>query len=147
MKECDGMVYKKPTPYLFIAPGLLIILVFIYYPVIENIYSSLFSWTPFSDTKEFVQLNNYTHLFGDSIFLTAIKNNFIHSIVSLLIQVFGALVLAAVLEDLVFRKVSPLLRTVYFFPVLIPITVTGLLFSFIYNPQIGLLKSANWIIK
>lgn len=134
------MVYKKSTPYLFIAPGLFIILAFIYYPVIENIYSSLFSWTPFSDTKEFVQLDNYTRFFSDSIFLTAIKNNLIHSIISLLVQVFGALVLAAVLEDMVFRRISPALRTVYFFPVLIPITVTGLLFSFIYNPQIGLLN-------
>jgi raffinose/stachyose/melibiose transport system permease protein len=146
MKGCDGMVYKKPTPYLFIAPGLLIILVFIYYPVIENIYSSLFSWTPFSDTKDFVQFDNYTRLFGDSIFLTAIRNNLVHALVSLLIQVFGALVLAAVLEDIVFRKVSPFLRTVYFFPVLIPITVTGLLFSFIYNPQIGLLNKVLDVI-
>lgn len=140
------MVYKKTTPYLFIAPGLLIVLSFIYYPVIENIYSSLFSWTPFSDTREFIQFNNYTRLFEDSIFITAIKNNLIHSIVSLLIQVFGALVLAAILEDTVFRKVSPLLRTVYFFPVLIPITVTGLLFSFIYNPQIGLLNKGLDVI-
>ncbi|MEH7116476.1 sugar ABC transporter permease [Neobacillus vireti] len=140
------MVYKKTTPYLFILPGLIIVLVFIYYPVIENIYSSLFSWTPFSDTREFVQLHNYSRLFDDSIFFTAIKNNLIHSVISLLIQVFGALVLAAILEDTVFRKFSPLLRTVYFFPVLIPITVTGLLFSFIYNPQIGLLNKALDVI-
>ena len=146
LKGCEGMVYKKTTPYLFILPGLLIVLMFIYYPVIENIYSSLFSWTPFSDTREFVQLHNYSRLFDDSIFFTAIKNNLIHSVISLLIQVFGALVLAAILEDTIFRKFSPLLRTVYFFPVLIPITVTGLLFSFIYNPQIGLLNKALDVI-
>lgn len=140
------MAYKKITPFLFIAPSLLIILIFIYYPVIENLYSSLYSWTPFSDTKDFVQLSNYTRLFEDSIFLTALKNNLIHAVISLIIQVFGALVLAAILEDKVLRKISPLLRTVYFLPVLIPITVTGLLFSFIYNPQIGLLNKALEVI-
>lgn len=130
------------TPYLFIAPCLLIMITFIYYPVIENLFSSFYSWTPFSDTKDFVNIDNYTRLFSDNVFHTALKNNLVHAAISIVIQVFGGLVLAAILEDTVFRRFSLLLRSVYFIPTLISITVTGLLFSFIYNPQIGLLNKA-----
>ena len=134
------MKIRNIAPYLYVAPSLIIAFIFIYYPVIENVQSSFFSWSPFSDTKEFVALQNYTRLFDDSVFLVALKNNLIHLVISLAVQVVGGLVLAAILEDVVFRRVAPVLRTVYFLPVLISISVIGLLFSFIYNPDIGLLN-------
>jgi raffinose/stachyose/melibiose transport system permease protein len=55
-------------------------------------------------------------------------------------QVGGGLVIAAMLEDKLVRRVSPLFRTVYFLPVIISITVIALLFDFFYNPQVGLLN-------
>jgi raffinose/stachyose/melibiose transport system permease protein len=127
-------------PYFFVAPSLLIVSIFIYYPVVDNIQSSFFSWNSFSPDREFLGFNNYTRIFSDEVFLISLKNNFIHAGVSLLIQVGGGLVIAAILEDPLFRRVAPFLRTMYFLPVLISITVIGLLFSFIYNPQIGLLN-------
>jgi raffinose/stachyose/melibiose transport system permease protein len=134
------MVNRRVTPYLYVAPSLFIVALFIYYPIFENLLSSFYSWTPFSTTKDFIGFGNYTRLFQDSIFQLALKNNIIHAIISFTLQVFGGLVLAAILEDKIFRKVSPILRTVYFFPVLISISVIGLLFSFIYSPDIGLLN-------
>lgn len=53
---------------------------------------------------------------------------------------FG-LVLAAVLEDIAFRKFAPFLRSIYFIPTVISLTVICLLFEFVYNPQMGLLNS------
>lgn len=134
------MKTNPAVPYLFVTPGLLIVCLFIYYPVIDNLQSSFYSWNSFSPNREFLGIANYTRIFEDTVFQTALKNNLIHACISLIIQVFGGLVIAAVLEDTIFRKVAPLLRTVYFIPVLISITVIGLLFSFIYNPQIGLLN-------
>ncbi|MFP7298613.1 carbohydrate ABC transporter permease [Neobacillus niacini] len=140
------MVKSRFAPYLYIAPGLLIISIFIYYPVVENVISSFYKWTPFSDTREFTNIDNYVKLFKDSIFIIALKNNFIHAIISLIIQVGGGLIIAAILEDKVFRKFAPFLRTIYFIPVLISITIVGLLFSFIYNPQFGLLNKFLTVI-
>lgn len=134
------MTKYKITPYLYIAPSLLIVAFFIYHPVVENLQSSFYSWSPFSADRKFLGLSNYTRLFEDSVFLLALKNNVIHAMISFVIQVLGTLVLAAILEDTVFRRISPILRTVYFLPVLISISVIGLLFTFIYNPEIGLLN-------
>lgn len=134
------MKLRKIAPYLYVAPSLIMAFIFVYYPLIQNLQFSLYSWSPFSDTKDFIALENYTRLFQDSVFLIALKNNLIHVTVSLVVQVFGSLVLAAILEDVLFRRVAPILRTVYFLPVLISISVIGLLFSFIYNPEIGLLN-------
>ena len=64
------------------------------------------------------------------------------AIISLIFQVGLALVLAALLEEVVHQRLRGLLRTIYFIPATISITVAGILFSFIYNPQIGLLNRA-----
>lgn len=134
------MTKKAISPYIYIAPGLLAVALFIYYPIAENIRVAFFNWNPFSDTKQFLGLQNYVRLFHDPVFYLALKNNTIYALISLLLQVFGSLILAAVLEDSIFRKVAPLLRTVYFIPVLISMTVIGLLFSFVYNPEFGMLN-------
>ncbi|MBD4899301.1 sugar ABC transporter permease, partial [Xanthomonas citri pv. citri] len=61
-------------------------------------------------------------------------------VISIVCQVFGGLILAAVLEDKLVRKWSPFFRTVFFLPVVISMTVIALLFDFIYNPETGLLN-------
>ncbi|WP_240689254.1 carbohydrate ABC transporter permease [Ammoniphilus sp. YIM 78166] len=134
------MKTAKWSPYLYVAPSLVIAFIFVYYPVLQNLQSSFYSWSPFSDSRDFIGLANYKRLLDDNVFLVALKNNAIHMVISLLVQVGGGLILAAILEDVVFRRVAPLLRTVYFLPVLISISVIGLLFTFIYNPEIGLLN-------
>ncbi|WP_426446926.1 carbohydrate ABC transporter permease [Paenibacillus sp. S-38] len=134
------MTRRRLTPYFYVAPSLLVMILFIYYPVVQNLQSSFFDWTPFSSDRRFIGLDNYTRLLKDSLFYSALKNNLLHVLVSVLLQVLGALVLAAVLEDRLFRRVAPLLRTVYFLPVLISVSIIGLLFGFIYHPEIGLLN-------
>ncbi|WNC17552.1 sugar ABC transporter permease [Brevibacillus brevis] len=134
------MIQRKMTGYWYVLPCFLMILVFIYYPIVENIEYSLFEWSAFSPEMTFVGLSQYVQLFHDPIFYTALTNNIYYAIISLIFQVFGGLVLAAVLEDRVFRKISPVFRTVFFTPVIISITVIALLFDFIYHPQVGLLN-------
>ncbi|PYI51351.1 carbohydrate ABC transporter permease [Paenibacillus flagellatus] len=134
------MTNRKLTPYLYILPSVLILAVFIYYPVVQNLQSGFYSWSPFSSKRDFVGFDNYVRLFQDSVFYVALKNTLLHAGISLVCQVLGGLVLAAILEDVLFRKLSPILRTVYFLPVMISVSVIGLLFGFIYNPQIGLLN-------
>ena len=55
-------------------------------------------------------------------------------------QVGGGLVLAAVLEELIRGRWKDFFRTVYFIPAVLSLTITGLLFQFMYNPQIGLVN-------
>lgn len=137
------MTHKKRrlAPLLFIAPCMIILLVFVYIPLVQNFIFSTESFSAFSATKEFVGLENFKTLMKDKVVYTALRNNVYYAIISIICQVGGGLILAAVLEDVAFRKISPVFRTVFFIPVLISMTVICLLFSFIYHPQIGLLNS------
>jgi raffinose/stachyose/melibiose transport system permease protein len=135
------MVQKRFFQYLYLAPAFLLLLLFVYYPIVKNFWLSFFEWSPFSPQKEFINIANYTRLFQDPIFYTALKNNLVFVGTSVVFQVIGGLILAAILEDIIFRRFSTFLRTVYFLPVLISMAVIGILFQYIYNPEIGLLNA------
>ncbi|NTU27127.1 sugar ABC transporter permease [Bacillus tequilensis] len=130
---------NKLIPYLFLVPAL-VFLLFVYIPIFENVFLSLFQWSSFSPEKTFIGLKNYVELFHDPVFYQALSNNVLYAVISIVCQVFGGLILAAVLEDKLVRKWSPFFRTVFFLPVVISMTVIALLFDFIYNPETGLLN-------
>lgn len=131
---------KKLTPYFFVIPGLVIILLFVYYPIVQNLIYSVLDWDLFSGTKEFIGLKNYRKLFASDAFWTAFKNNLWYIGISLVFQVGVSLVIAAILENMRMKKLSAVYRTTFFIPSLISLTVIGLLFTFIFEPQ-GILNS------
>jgi raffinose/stachyose/melibiose transport system permease protein len=127
---------------VWVAPAVALLLVFVYYPIVENVRLSFFSWNAFSPSPIFVGLDNYTTAFDDPVFWRALLNNTFYAVASLVVQVAFALVLAAILEEFVHQRLRGFLRTVYFIPATISITVAGILFSFLYNPQFGLVNRA-----
>lgn len=127
---------------VWVAPAVALLLVFVYYPIVENVRLSFFSWNAFSPSPIFVGLDNYTTAFDDPVFWRALLNNTFYAVVSLVVQVAFALVLAAILEEFVHQRLRGFLRTIYFIPATISITVAGILFSFLYNPQFGLVNRA-----
>ena len=125
---------------VWVAPAVALLVVFVYYPIVENVRLSFFSWSAFSPNPIFVGLENYRAAFDDPVFWRALFNNTAYAVVSLVVQVAFALVLAAVLEEFVHQRLRGILRTIYFIPATISITVAGILFSFLYNPQFGLVN-------
>lgn len=128
-------------PVLFLLPSIALLLVFVYIPLIQNFYNSFFDFSVFSQTKTFVGLENFKTLLADKVVTVGLLNNVKYAIVSVVLQVGFALVLAYILEDKLLGRVAPFLRVVYFMPVMISISVVALLFGFVYNPQMGLLNS------
>ena len=131
---------RRIVPYLFLFPSLLLLVSFVYAPAVENMVYSLFSWSSVRTESRFVGLENYRELFSSAIFWRALFNNVLYAIISIVFQVFFALVIAAVLVAGVF---GPLLRnffrTAFFLPSILPVTVVGLLWQLIYQPTIGLI--------
>jgi raffinose/stachyose/melibiose transport system permease protein len=125
---------------LWVLPAVLLLVLFVYYPVVENLRLSLYRWDAFSPREVFIGLDNYVALGRDPVFWSSLFNNVAYAVVSVVCQVFGGLVLAATLEELVRGRLKGLFRTVYFVPAVLSLTVTGLLFQFMYNPQIGLVN-------
>lgn len=124
---------------LWVVPGLVLVAGFVYYPLVENIYLSFFQWSVFKPIPEFVGGANYAHAAQDPIFWRSLFNNIAYAVVSLVFQVAGALILAALVETFV-RKRGGILRAIYFIPSAISLTVAGLLFYFLYQPETGLLN-------
>jgi raffinose/stachyose/melibiose transport system permease protein len=114
---------------------------FVYYPIVENFRFAFYEFSAFAPDKVFVGFENFLALFQDEVFYIALKNNVWYAVISIICQVFGGLILAAILEDPLTRLFSGFFRTTFFLPVIISITVISLLFSFVYNPDIGILNS------
>lgn len=138
------LIKKNTYALLFTLPALIFLIFFIFYPLVQNFINSLYSFSSFSPDKIFVGLDNFIRLFKDKTIGVALINNIRYAVISVLIQVCFGLVLASILEQKFLRKTAGFFRVVYFMPVMISISVVALLFSFIYNPEMGLL---NGILK
>jgi len=136
------IVFKnKYTPYLFILPALILILIFVYIPIVQNFYFSFFRMNSYSPGQTFIGLDNYKDIFQNDIFYTAIVNNVWYAVISLIVQVGLGLVLAITLESKLLGKERKFFRTIYFIPSVIAIAAVGLMFYYIYNPNLGLLNA------
>lgn len=136
------MKTKKHTPYLYMLPGVLMVLFFVYIPVIMNIVYSFFRLSSYSAGQTFVGLDNYKRFFSDQVFPIMLKNNIAYCVISLIVQVGFGTVLALVLEsNLIGNRSKNFFRSVYYIPALISLTAVGLMFTFIYEPNIGFINN------
>jgi raffinose/stachyose/melibiose transport system permease protein len=126
----------------WILPAVVVLAVFVYLPLAQNLGFSTLEWDIYSGTQEFIGTENYQRLVADPIFWSSLWNNVLYAVVSLAFQVFGAIVLAAVIESIRHDRWRRGLRAIYFVPSAISLTVAGLLFYFIYEPNLGLLNHA-----
>lgn len=133
---------------MYMLPGVSLVLFFVYIPVLMNVVYSLFRLSSYSAGQTFVGLNNYKRFFADQVFPIMLKNNIAYCLISLLVQVGFGTILALILEsNAIGGRAKNFFRNVYYIPALISLTAVGLMFTFIYEPNIGfinnLLKTVN----
>ncbi len=126
-------------PYLFLAPNLLVFVIFIIIPAIYNFYLSLFK-TSFDKPPEFVGLDNFIYLFQrDDFFWRALSNLIIFVIGDVGLILILSLSIALLLnEDIRWRG---FFRSVFFYPVLLSPVVVALIWRWFLNTQYGLLNN------
>lgn len=123
----------------FVAPAFIFTVVFIAYPAIMSAYYSLYQWRGMSEARTFVGLENWQRLFSDPVIPACIWHNLALVAVAVFIEIPLAFAIALVLARArVFGR--NIYRTAYFFPVVLAVTVAGVLWSWVYNPQYGLLN-------
>ncbi|GAA3225598.1 MULTISPECIES: carbohydrate ABC transporter permease [Nonomuraea] len=127
---------------VWVLPALVLVGVFVYLPLVQNLQFSTLKWDIYSGSQEYVGLDNYVKLVDDPVFWTSLGNNVLYAVVSIVFQVFGALLLAALIESIGSERWRRGLRAVYFIPSAISLTVAGLLFYFVYEPNLGPLNHA-----
>lgn len=138
-----AQVLHRIAPYLALSPVLALLFVFLYLPLVTDVVYSLHDWSSLSPTWRYVGLDNFRTLWVDPLFWQSLRGNFLYALVSLLCQVVFALMLAAVLESgVVGQRLSGFFRIAFFIPSILPITVIGLLWQILYQPQGGLIDQA-----
>lgn len=134
-------LHQRWGGWIWLLPALALLGLFVYYPIVANFQLSTYRWNAFTPVATYVGFDNYRTAMADPVFWRSVLNNSLYAGISIAFQVCFALVLAAILEEGVHQRLRGFLRTLYFIPAVISITVAGILFSFIYNPQFGLLNN------
>jgi len=125
----------KLAPWLFLAPGMLLFLVYVIFPIFQSIWISFYEWDGLGPMT-WVGLGNYVELFDDDSFYTSLWNNLIWLVLYLLAIPMG-LAVALFLNQTVTG--IRLYKSLFFFPFVISQVVVGLIFTWFYAPDFGLL--------
>jgi N-acetylglucosamine transport system permease protein len=134
--------YRLIVPFLL--PALILYCVFVLYPYGRAFYISMTSWRGTSASMPWVGLDNYRRLFDDTRFVEALGRNG-----QLLIVLPVATIAIALLFAALFTqggtgsgvRGSSFYRIVFFFPQVISAVIVGILFTYVYNPNYGILNS------
>ncbi len=133
------MLYRDRRPLIvFLVPGFLLMLVFLYYPFLVNIFNSLFDIRSMAGRQETFQgLANYRKFFlEDPIGRVALVNSVKIMALTAVFQVGMALILALMVDSI--KKGQQFFRVVYFFPIVISATAIGLMFNLFYSYDGGM---------
>lgn len=135
-------LYKRKTPLIvFLVPAFIFLILFLYYPFVQNIINSFSDITGLGTAAKGLNdpwYANYVTLFTDPKLHTALKNTLILTLATIVFQVGIALILALLVDSI--RVGAQVFRTLYFFPIVISATALGLMFNLIFLYKGGMVN-------
>ena len=131
--------HRPLAPYLFIAPALVVFGFAVLVPFVFTGAFSLTEWDGYSDAV-FVGVDNYLRALDDPVFQQSFANVVLYILATLVVEVLVGLVLAGLAISV--KRGSLWFRVAIFTPVMLPMVVVAVLWSFVYNPDFGLLNGA-----
>ena len=144
MKNCQNRQKKaQPLPVLFVCisvlPAVILTLMFTIWPTAQALYLSFTNATSLGLNNKFVGLDNYIYMFHDKSFIQALTNTAKLMAVVPVITIFCSLVLAFVLNQCKLKEMV-LYRTIFYFPNIVSLTVVGIIWSFVFHPNVGIVN-------
>ncbi|MFP7297921.1 carbohydrate ABC transporter permease [Neobacillus niacini] len=124
--------------YLFLAPFLIVYSLFMLYPIVKGFIISLHDWTLGMDST-FVGFKNYLTMFKDNYFWEALGNTILFVLISTPALIFVGLGIALLVNAGL--KGTTFLRSVFFLPYVLSISVIASIWVFILQPYTGLLNT------
>jgi multiple sugar transport system permease protein len=133
---------RRLTPLLFLAPGLIMFLIYVIIPIFQSMWISFYDWDGLG-AKTWIGTQNYAELMDDAAFYTSLKNNVIWLLMYLL-AVPAGLFIAIFLNQTIWGM--RFYKSLFFFPFVISQVVVGLMFSWFYAPNFGLFYNLiEWV--
>ena len=133
--------------WIFILPAILGTFIFIIIPVLCSFGLSFTEWDLLNPIK-FVGFENYKFLFNDDLFYKILINTVVFALSTSILGVIIPLILASILNSKI--RGSEFFKTAYFLPFITPMVVIGIIWAWIFDPNIGLLNQVlqiniNWL--
>ncbi|BDR52336.1 sugar ABC transporter permease [Bombiscardovia nodaiensis] len=125
------------TGLAFVAPALIVLAVFVFYPTVKTFFTSL-TTDRINRSGHFVGLQNYQKLFTNADFWIDFRNTVIYAVVYAPLVVIVALAFALLLNRKDIKGVG-FFRTCLFMPFIISLTVASIAWSFLLSPSLGLI--------
>lgn len=116
---------------LFAMPALILFTTFVVYPFISGVHYSLFDWDGISPDKVFVGMDNYGKLLTNKNFLSSLWFTIKFTVVTVITQNLGALIIANLLDNTV--KMKNLLRGIFFVPNVLSGVIVAFIWGFIFT--------------
>ncbi len=132
--------YGKLTPYLFLIPAGVVLIIFFFIPFFQTILLSFQDYSNSIYNPDMVGLNNYIALFKNPIFYKVLWNTFIYLIVAVPILATVPLILAILINQQI--RFTNLYKILIYLPVIVSIVVAAIAFKWLYADQ-GIL---NYIV-
>lgn len=127
-------------PYLLVAPLIILMLIFIYWPLVYSVYLSFFDWNFVRPVKEYVGFDNYTRLLDTPSFITSLRGTWFYMVTLIPLQVFLPLALALMLWPIRKSRFQSSYRIAIFTPTIIAYSVAAVMWLWIFNPLQGVLN-------
>ena len=133
--------------WIFIFPALIGTIIFIIIPVICSFGLSFAKWDLLNPIQ-FVGLDNYKKIFSEPLFFKILWNTIVFAVSTSVLGVIIPLILACILNSKI--RWSEFYKTAYFLPFITPMIVIGVVWEWIFDPNIGLLNHIlhlhiNWL--
>ena len=123
----------------FVAPGLILFLFFVVWPIVKALQFSVYRWKGFGPLVDFVGLDNYVAVLHNDVFTGALTHNLIIVVLSIVIQLPLGLGIALLLN----RKMwgQGLLRTIIFVPYVLAEVIAGVVWFQLLQPRYGVVDT------
>jgi raffinose/stachyose/melibiose transport system permease protein len=125
--------------YAVLAPSIILLAVFGYYPGLSAMFFSFFDWRPAFES-EFIGFENYQRMFTDPVWLKSFQNLALIFVASVTAMWIFPLLAAELVISLRSPRLQFFFRTLLIIPMAFPGVVTVLLWGFIYDPNNGVLN-------
>ncbi len=132
------------TPYLYLAPSVILIAMFLIYPLYNTFRYSFFKWDGLGQMN-FIAITNYLRLLNDRRFLSAFTANLIYILLFSLVPTVLGLIIASIIGRAQVQGVR-YFRTIFFTPQVIASVAIGTIFGWIYAPQFGVVNQILEIV-
>lgn len=138
---------QTSAAWIFVFPALLGMLIFIIIPIFFSFGLSFAKWDLLNPIQ-FVGLDNYKEIFTEPLFCKILLNTVVFALATSFFGVIIPLILAAIMNSKI--RGTDFFKTAYFLPFITPMIVIGIVWEWIFDPNIGLLNKVlqvhiNWL--